>query len=182
MSFATWLYVSNNAQNFKMQFYKQSVFTVISLSCSVAWTFAYLLLFWEVLVVQSCLILCNSMDYSTPGSSVHGIFQARILECIAISFSRGSSQPRDQTHVSCTGGQILYHWAMREAQLVTGLPFINCFQITYRLLCKHFKGRKYLSSLQTLQLIHPLHPSYFFNFLHFPLQPDLSVLWGSYTC
>ena len=45
----------------------------------------------EVLVTQSCPTLCNSMDYSPPGSSVHGIFQARILEWVAISFSRGSS-------------------------------------------------------------------------------------------
>ncbi|XP_059733212.1 zinc finger protein 677 isoform X2 [Bos taurus] len=49
----------------------------------------------EVLVAQSCLILCDPMDHSPPGSSVHGIFQARILEWIAIPFSRRSSQPRD---------------------------------------------------------------------------------------
>ena len=52
-------------------------------------------------VAQSCPTLSNSMDCSLPGSSVHGIFQARILEWVAISFSRGSSQPRDQTWVSC---------------------------------------------------------------------------------
>ena len=51
----------------------------------------------------------DPMDCSPPGSSVHGIFQARILEWVAISFSRGSSRPRDQTWVSCIGGQILYH-------------------------------------------------------------------------
>ena len=49
--------------------------------------------------------------YSSPGSSVHGIIQTRILEGVAISFSRESSQPRDQTCVSCIGRQILYHWA-----------------------------------------------------------------------
>ena len=54
-----------------------------------------------VLVAQSCLTLYNSMDYSPPGSSLHGILQARILEWIAIPFSRGSSQPRDRTQVSC---------------------------------------------------------------------------------
>ena len=59
---------------------------------------------------------CDLMDYSPPGSSVHGIFQVRILEWVAISFSRGSSQLRDQTHVSCTNRQILYHWATWEAQ------------------------------------------------------------------
>ena len=48
------------------------------------------------------------MDYSLLGSSLYGISQARILEWVAISFSKGSSLPRDQTHVSCIGRQILY--------------------------------------------------------------------------
>ena len=51
--------------------------------------------------VKSRLTLCDPMDSSLPGSAVHGIFQARILEWTAISFSRGSSQPRDRTQVSC---------------------------------------------------------------------------------
>ena len=50
---------------------------------------------------QSCPTLCSPVDCSPPGSSVHGIFQARILEWVAISFSRGSSHPRDQNHLSC---------------------------------------------------------------------------------
>ena len=50
---------------------------------------------------RSCPTLCNPMDCSPPGSSVHGISQAGILEWVAISFSRGSSQLRDRTHVSC---------------------------------------------------------------------------------
>ena len=49
---------------------------------------------------QSYQILCNPMDCSLPGSSVHGISQARILEWVAIFSSRGSSHPRDRTHVS----------------------------------------------------------------------------------
>ena len=57
-----------------------------------------------VLCAQS-LNLCNPVDCSPPGSSVHGIFQARILEWVAISSSRGSSQPRDQTWVSCIAGR-----------------------------------------------------------------------------
>ena len=56
-----------------------------------------------------CLTLYDPMDYNPPGSSVHGIFQPRILEWVAISFSRGSSWPRDRTRVSCIGMQILYH-------------------------------------------------------------------------
>ena len=50
-------------------------------------------------VTQSCLTLCDPMDCSLSGSSVHGIFQARVLEWVAISFFRGSSQPRDRTQV-----------------------------------------------------------------------------------
>ena len=55
----------------------------------------------QVLVAQSCPTLCDPMDCSPPGSSVHGIFQARILEWVAISFSRGFFQPRDRARVSC---------------------------------------------------------------------------------
>ena len=54
-----------------------------------------------VLVPQSCLTLCDSMNSSLPSSSVHGILQARILEWVAIPFSRGSSWPADWTQVSC---------------------------------------------------------------------------------
>ena len=66
-------------------------------------------------VAQSCLTLCDPMDCSLAGSSVHGIFQARVLEWIAISFSRGSSQPRDQTQVSCIAGGCFTIRATREA-------------------------------------------------------------------
>ena len=66
-----------------------------------------------VLVTKLRLTLCHPMDCSPPGSS--GISQARILEQVAISFSRGSFRPRDQTHVSSIGRQLLYHWASREA-------------------------------------------------------------------
>ena len=78
--------------------YKSSLSTLHTLSCS-------------YLVSQSCPPLWEPMEHSLPDSSVHGIFQARILEWIAISSSRGSSQTRDWTcisRVSCTG-RILYH-------------------------------------------------------------------------
>ena len=58
---------------------------------------------------QLCLTLCDPMDCSLPGSSVHGIFQAKILEQVAISYSRGSSQPKGPACVSYIGRQILYH-------------------------------------------------------------------------
>ena len=69
----------------------------------------------KALVTQSCPTLCNSMDCSPPGSSVHGILQARILEWAAILFSRRSSPPRDQTPVSCIGRQILYLLSLQES-------------------------------------------------------------------
>ena len=66
-------------------------------------------------VAQLCLIFCDPMDCSLSGSSVHGIFQARVLEWIAISFSRGSSQPRNRTQVSRIAGRCFTIWATREA-------------------------------------------------------------------
>ena len=59
-------------------------------------------------VTQSCPNLCNPMDCSLPGFSVHGIAQARMLERVGISSFRESCQPRDQTHIYCVGRQILY--------------------------------------------------------------------------
>ena len=65
----------------------------------------------EVKITQSCWILCNPMDYT-----FHEILQARILEWVAFPFSRGSSQPRDWSQVSCIAGGFFTSWATREAQ------------------------------------------------------------------
>ena len=62
-------------------------------------------------VTQSCPSLCNSMNCSLPGSSAHGIFQERLLEWAAISFSRGSSQPRDRTQVFSIADRHFTIWA-----------------------------------------------------------------------
>ena len=67
-------------------------------------------------VAQSCPTLCNHMDYNLPCSFIHGIFQARVLELVAISFSRGSSWPRDQMWASHTVGRRFTIWANREVQ------------------------------------------------------------------
>ena len=64
---------------------------------------------------QSCLTLCDPMDCTLSGFSVHGIFQARVLEKIVISFSRGSSRPRNRTRVSRVAGRRFTVWATREA-------------------------------------------------------------------
>ena len=68
----------------------------------------------KVLVTQR-LTFCDPMDCSSPGSSIHGILQAGIVNWVAIPFSRGSSQPRDQTPVSCITGRFFTVGATREA-------------------------------------------------------------------
>ena len=78
----------------------------------------------HVCVAQSCPTLCHPMDCSLPGSPVHGILQARILEWVAISFSRGSFQPRDQTQVSCIAGRFFIIWATREAHILRNSNYV----------------------------------------------------------
>ena len=88
--------------------------------------FAFLHFFflkWSEVKSLSCVRLCDPMDCSLPGSSVHGIFQAVVLEWIAISFSRGSSQPRDRTQVFRIVDRRFTDWATRE---VHHLPY-NCY-------------------------------------------------------
>ena len=78
-----------------------------------------------MLVTQPCLTLCNPMDSTLSGSSVYGILQARILEWVAIPFSRGSSWPRDRTWVSWIAGGFFTIWAIKEAY---HFP-MDCFQV-----------------------------------------------------
>ena len=95
--------------------------------------------------------LCNSMNCYKPGSSVHRILEARILEWVAIPFTRGSSWPRDQTLVSCIVGRFFTAWTAREAQ---------CFPLTYdKRLTMGFPGAslvaqmvKRLSAMQETQV------------------------------
>ena len=74
----------------------------------------YYLVQVKMLVTQSCPTFCNPMDCSPPGFSVHGILQAKILEWVAISFSRESFQSSDQIQVSCIAGGFFTIWATRE--------------------------------------------------------------------
>ena len=75
-------------------------------------------------------LFCDPMNCSPPGSFVHGTSQAKILEWIAISFSRESSWPRDWTGTSCNGRQILYHQATWEASLL--LRWLLTIKMTYK--------------------------------------------------
>ena len=80
----------------------------LRLHLSVKWKWS------EVKVAQLCPTVCDPMDCSLPGCSVHGILQAKILKWVAIPFSRGSSQPRDWIQVSCIAGRFFTVWATRE--------------------------------------------------------------------
>ena len=80
--------------------------------------------------LQLCPTLCDPMDYSQSGSSVCRISQARVLERVAISSSKGSSWPRDWTHVSCIGRWILYCWATARCGNVDCKNPLNIFQIS----------------------------------------------------
>ena len=103
-----------------MLFYLSRIFLLNScIHCSVtklcltltSWTTAVLK--WSE-VAQSCSTLCDLMDCSLQCSSIHGIFQARVLEWVAICFSRGSSWPRDWILISCIVGRCFTIWATRE--------------------------------------------------------------------
>ena len=122
------------------------------------------------LVAQLCSALCNPMDCSPPGSSVHGNLQARILEWVANPFSRGSSRPSDWTCVSCIAGRFFTTWATREA------PFSHTVMYTsqcYSLNSSHLP-------FPTCPKVCSLHP-------HLPFWPCKLVqyhfsIWYYFSC
>ena len=99
--------------------------------------------FYCCLVTKLCPTVLRPMDCSLPGSFVHGISQARILEWVAMPSSRASSWPRYWTHF-CTGRQILYYWAIWEASdiihpsIELGLEFLSEVLSTFYIFPKHF--------------------------------------------
>ena len=96
--------------------------TMLTLSFSVpAVCTLCLALYVHTELLQSCPTLCDPMDYSPQGSSVHGILQTRILEWFAMPLSRGSSWPRDWTHVSCIADWLFALWATKHN--------VECMQI-----------------------------------------------------
>ena len=94
------------------------------------------------LVAQSCPTLCDPLDCSLPGSSVHGILQARILEWVTISFSRASSLSRDQTWVFYMTGRFSTFWATREALTTEGSILNSAVICQYYLREDLYKGKK----------------------------------------
>ena len=118
----------------------------------------------KVLVAQSCPTLCTPMDCRLPGSSVHGISQARILELGGISFSRGSSWPRDRTCFSCLQvvccieGRFFTDWATRKAkdhlaQSIYSKPLVLCLPDFYPILVE-WNLRAFHKASITFQVMH----------------------------
>ena len=98
-------------------------------------------------VAQSCPTLCDPMDCSLPGFSIHGILQARILEWVIISFSRGSSQPWDWTWVSRIGGRHFNLWATREALMALFLQAIRWTLLGFSFLTRYIGDNTYKPNL-----------------------------------
>ena len=124
------------------------------------------------LITELCLTLCNPMGCSPPGSSVHKSLQARIVEWVARPFSRGSSQPRDWTWVSCTDRLILYHGATWNVQVLS-----RCLKI------RNKWGLSFLASYLCLHSTptHSLLPSHFSALSH--IQPPAQKAARSFfTC
>ena len=103
--------------------------------------FKYIILvmrWWEcecVLVTQSCLTLGDLMNWGPPGSSTHGIFQARIVNWVAIPFSSGSSQPWDGSWISRIAGRLFVVWATTEKEFVCNALFYKAYR-PYIYICK----------------------------------------------
>ena len=127
-------------------------------------------LWWWYHVAQSCPTLCDPMDCSPPGSSVHGLLQARILEWLAISSSRGTSLPRDWAHVSCIG--------RRDSLPLShqGSPWVCVCAYIYIYACAHTHMLK-LIKMYTLKIHLYLHSPKLIN----PLTVSQGV-WGVCVC
>ena len=123
------------------------------------------------------------MDCSPPGSSIHGLSQASILEWITISISRGSFWPRDLTYISCIGRQILYHWATKEAiiciwcyKFPSKLCFLCIPQAWITIFYLFFLAQNMINFILKLFLLATCYICMLFNLQIFWDSPALSVI------
>ena len=121
------------------------------------------------LVTQSCLTLCNPMNCSLPSSSVHGTYQVRILEWVAMPSSRGSSRPRNGTGVSWIAGGFFTSWATREAQ------FSLYYNLVPPALARIFKAAVYQHVVQDIKYS-ALESWVFFPFISPVVIPHF-IMW-----
>ena len=119
--------------------------------------------------VFSCVWLCNPMDCRPPNSSAHGIFQARILEQVVISYSKGSPLPRDQTHVSNTSpGSWRTNLKWQQRSKTVKYPLTE--------LCQTAQNNYYRVILWEFQMLFPFHNIWFLD-----QKENYTVLWFSWS-
>ena len=114
-------------------------------------------------VAQLCVTLCDPMDCSLPGSSIHGIFQARVLEWVAITFSRESSWSSNQTQVSCIVGRRFTIWARKGHKVGIWInlpnhyqtPPTDCIQCHSLFLASMYEATHFSMSFPTLGMYNP---------------------------
>ena len=127
--------------------------------------------------LQSCLTLCDAMDHRLPGSSVHGILQARTLEWVAMPSSKGASQPRNGTrvsYVSCIGRWVRYHQCHLgcKNKFLLFKPLLITFRIKSKLLHKVWKSFHKLVSGSVCGLYHTM---FHYNFSPSPFTRHLEL-------
>ena len=120
---------------------------VVGLGCG----YIYIYVKVKVLIAQ-WVSLCDSKDCRLPDSSIHGILQARIVEWVAIPFSKGSSRPRNLTQVSCIAGRFFTVWATREAIYVYTYHYISWLGESYKIKKQNTIKRFFSSSPSILLL------------------------------
>ena len=135
-----------------------------------------------VLVAQSCPTLWDPTDYSPPGSSVHGVFQAWVLGWVAIPFSRGSSPPRDQAQVSCIAGRFFTIWTFLDSYICSNKNKIFSdkeiwFPISALLITSHMILNKLLNLPSFTSLIFNMR--YYTYFIGFCLSKGLAHIKNS---
>ena len=144
----------------------------------------------SLLVAQLCLTLCDPMNGSPPGSSVHGIFQARIMERVAIPSSGGSSRHRDRNRaswLSFIGRQILYHWATWEAMYICikiqifflSLSFTFCICVSVPPISANHCCLLYTSGFMCFFTRVPFSPKFSILCPNSKTQNDSIILWIS---
>ena len=147
-------------------------YTVVKLlPCRVKWK-------WSE-VAQLCVTLCDPMDCSLPGSSIHGIFQASVLEWVAISFSKESSRPRDETQVSCIVGRRFTVWARKGHKVGVWINLPNhyqtlptgCIQCHSLFLTSRYETINFSTPFPTLGMYNP------FSFSHYSIIVVLKIIF-----
>ena len=126
-----------------------------------------------------CLTLSDPMDCTLPGSSIHGIFQASVLEWVAISFSRESSRPRDETQVSCIVGRRFTVWARKGHKVGVWINLPNyyqtlptgCIQCHSLFLTSRYETINFSTPFPTLGMYNP------FSFSHYSIIVVLKIIF-----